>query len=118
MDALYTLTNEHNKILLRSEIVIKRFKHFSPSNTTEYHGYRKLFWTCCQLINKVELYSQDIMNNNFDKTIDYDKKKYNKVEEVLDANLQSYLVEPENRNIVYIYNYLAFSQLERSYRIP
>jgi hypothetical protein len=100
MDILYKVINDHGKILIRSEIVVKKFKYFGPSNTTEFLGLWKLFWTLCQLYNEIEIYSQDIPNSNFDKGMNFDRIKFNRVEDFLDVNLQSQLVEPNNRNIV------------------
>lgn len=102
MDTLYKIVNDHGRILVRPEIITKKFKYFSPSNTIDYLGIKKLFWTICQIYNEVEIYSQDIPNSNFDKGLDYDRTKYNRVEDFIDINLQYQLTEPNNRNLVKI----------------
>ena len=100
MDTIYDLVNEHRRLLLRSEIVVKKFEYFSPDNTTDRLGLKTLNNTCSQLYNSIEIIAQDIPNDNFDKTISYERSKYNKVEEYLDTNMQNHLVEPNCRNIV------------------
>jgi hypothetical protein len=100
MDMIYNLVNDHQKLLLRAEITVKKYKFFSPNNTIDVFGLMNVFWTCCQFYNEIELISQDIQNNNFDKSLSYDRVKYNRVEEYLDSNLQSYLGEPNYRNTV------------------
>lgn len=115
---LYNLIEDHGKILLRSEIISKRFKFYNPNNTTEYLGLKTLFLTCSQLINIIEIYSQDISNSNFDKTNSYDITKFKTIEENLDSNLQELLAEPSQRNIVKDTINLGFSQAKGSYIIP
>ena len=100
MDTIYELVNQHGNLLLRSEVVVKRFSYFNPNNTTEYSGMKTFFHTLCQLINNVEVVTQDIPNNNFEKGLNFDRLKYQRIEDYFDNNLQSHLVEPNSRNIV------------------
>lgn len=100
MDNFYNLANENRRLLIRSEIAVKNFVYFSPDNTTDVLGLKTLFYTCSQFFNKIEIIAQDIPNNNFDRSITNDILKFNKMEEYLDQNLQSSLVEPNCRNIV------------------
>ena len=100
MDSIYSLVNEHERLLLRSEFYVKKFIYFNPNNTTDSWGIGKLFWTCCQLYNTIEIFSQDISNTTFEKESVYDRSKFNSISEFLDANLQSYLTEPNYRNVV------------------
>jgi hypothetical protein len=104
MDKLYTIIEEHGKILLRSERYICRFKHFSPNNTTEISGLKKTFLASSQVYNYFELYSNDIPNANFDKTLKYDRNKFSKIEEFFDNNLQESIVDPNNHNLVKIFS--------------
>jgi hypothetical protein len=106
MDLIYKIVNDHSKVLLRSEIISKKFKYFNLNNTTEYLGLKTLFYTCSQIYDPVEIYSQDILNSNFDMNADYDKNKYKNVEESLDSTLQSFLFEPTHRNtVIMLFNY-------------
>ncbi len=102
LDLIYKLVREHGKLLIRSEIVVKKFKFFSPSNTTDPSGYKTLLHTCSQIYNNVEVVSQDIPNNNFNKDLasPADLAKIKSEEDYYDQNLQSHLVEPNSRNIV------------------
>lgn len=100
MDKVYDIVNDHGRILIRSEIAVKKFKYFSPDNTTDTLGLKSLLNTTSQVYNNLEVVVQDIPNNNFDKTITYDRTKYKTIEEFMDSNLQSHLVEPNSRNIV------------------
>ena len=100
MDLIYNLVNEHGKLLLRSEIIVKRFTYFNPNNTTEYSGMKTLLHTLSQIYNNVEVVTQDIPNNNFEKGLNFDKTKFNRIEDYFDNNLQSHLAEPNSRNIV------------------
>jgi hypothetical protein len=100
MDVIYTLINEHKNILLRAERFICRFRYFSPNNTTEFLGIKKTFFTCCQVYNQYDLYTNDILNSNLDKAMKFDKSKHSRVEEYLDNNLQSCIADPNNHNIV------------------
>jgi hypothetical protein len=104
MDLIYRLANEHQKLLLRSEIVVKKINNYTlyPNNTTDYYGLVRLFYICCQLYYEVDVISQDILNSNLDKSQLYEKLKYKKVEEYLDTVIQGYLYEPKNRNLVSI----------------
>jgi len=104
MDLIYRLANEHQKLLLRSEIVVKKINNYtlSPNNTTDYHGLVRLFYVCSQFYYEVDVISQDILTSNLDNSQLYDKLKYNKVEEYLDSVIQGYLYEPKNRNVVSI----------------
>jgi hypothetical protein len=102
MDLIYKLSNEHQRLLLRSEIVVKKLSNhtLSPNNTTDYYGLLRLFFICSQFYYEVDVVSQDILNSNLDESELYDKLKYNKVEEYLDSLIQGYLYEPKNRNVV------------------
>lgn len=100
MDSIYKTVEEHNKILLRSEIIAKPFKFFNPNNTTDFLGLKTLYFTCSQMINIVDIYSQDLSNSNFDKNISFDISKFKTAEENLDANLREVLAEPSHRNLV------------------
>lgn len=102
MDLIYKMVNEHQKLLIRSEIVVKKLNcySFSPNNTTDYYGFVRLFYICSQLFYEVDVISQDILNSNLDKSQSFDKLKYNKVEEYLDSVVQEYLYEPKNRNLL------------------
>ena len=100
MDTIYSLVNEHRKILLRSEIVVKKFQFFSPNNTTDRSGFRTLLTTCSQIYNNIEVVSQDIPNNNFNKELISDIGKFKTEAEYFDSNVQANLVEPNSRNIV------------------
>jgi len=97
MDNLYTMINDHSKILIRAEVYSKCFKYNDVNNTTEYHGVKTLFFICSQFINYANVYTQDILNANFSKEADYDKKAFRNSEEYLDDVLQSFISDHDNR---------------------
>jgi hypothetical protein len=101
MDTVYDLINEHGNLLIRSEIVVKKFKYFNPSNTTDHTGIKTLLHTLSQVFNEVEVVSQDIPNGNFDKSkkAEQNISSENSVE-YFDTILQSHLMEPLVRNSV------------------
>ena len=102
MDLIYKLANDHQRLLLRSEIIVKKLNNYtlSPDNTTDNFGILRLFCICSQLYYDIDIISQDILITNLDKSQLYDKIKYNKIEEYLDNMIQGYLYEPKNRNVV------------------
>lgn len=100
MDNIYNIFNEHRNVLPRAEIVVKKFKYFSPSNTTEYLGFKNLWFTVSQIYNNVEIYSQDMPTYNFEKSVEYAKTKYNNISDYFDESLSYVLMEPESRNNV------------------
>ena len=102
MDEIYDTINEHRNFLIRSEIVVKKFVHFSPSNTTDKLGLITLIKTCSQIYNNAQVVLQDIPNDNFFKE-GLNKGNYKSVEEYIDNNLQNHLYEPNSRNIVYLF---------------
>ena len=102
MDLIYKFANDHQRLLLRSEIIVKKINNYtlSPDNTTDYLGILRLFYISSQLIYDIDIISQDILITNLDKSQLYDKIKYNKIEEYLDNVIQEYLYDPKNRNVV------------------
>ena len=100
MNAIYDTLNDNNNILVRSEISIVRYNYFSPNNTTEFLGIINLFNTLCQIYNKIDIYSRDILNQNFNKLNNFDKIKFKTLNDYLDNTLQSYLADPTNNNLV------------------
>lgn len=100
MTSLYNLINAYHVLLIRKEIIVKPYDYFTPINTTDSLGLRTLFWTCCQIYNTVEIYSQDIPNVTFEQVAMLDRTKFASIDEQLDNNLQSYIMEPKNRNTV------------------
>jgi hypothetical protein len=101
LDDIYNNINSHTKMLFRAEIIEHQFTYFSPKNTTEFYGFKTLFWTCSQIYNKVNIYSQDLtLSSGFDKSQEFDRKKFRNVTEFIDNNLQTYLCEPNNRQTV------------------
>lgn len=99
LDGIYKLIQQHEKILLRSEIITKPT---NLNNTTDKKGYRKLLQNCNQLSTFINIYSQDIPNDTFSSDIQYDKSKFRSLSSYLDLNLQEYLMENTSRNTVNI----------------
>ena len=98
LDNLYKFINEHENVLIRSEIIQKQNGDY---NTTDVYGFKYLFKLCQRYSTKIEIYSQDIQNDTFnDKNAEYDKKKFPNIESYLDSILQEYLMEINHRNSV------------------
>lgn len=119
-DMIYTLIQQHEKILLRSELITKPT---GLNNTTDRNGYKKLLQSCNQLSTSIQIYSQDIPNDTFSLTSQYDKSKFPTLSSYLDLNLQEYLMENTNRNTVSLdckkhlafLNYFETTQTNGSY---
>lgn len=97
MNDVYTLLWDYPKYGVRVDNFTFKFNYFSPYNTVESSGLKKLFYTLAQIYNNIEIYSQDLNSINFDKTIDFDKNKFKNINEFLDSQIQSYIVQPEHR---------------------
>jgi hypothetical protein len=100
MNELYLLLWDYPKYGVRVDNFVCNFKYFSPYNTVESSGLKKLFYTFAQIYNNLEIYSQDLNAINFDKTINFDKNKFKDINEFLDNQIQSYIVQPEHRYCV------------------
>ena len=97
MDEIYKRA-QNNNINIRVEIIINKNYEI---NTTDTFGLKSLFILCCNFYTSIEIYSQDIKNDNFlEENIDYDKNKYNNLNCYLDSIVQEYLMEPMHRNVV------------------
>jgi hypothetical protein len=99
MDELYQRAQNNQKNLnLRSEIIINKNYNI---NTTDTVGIKSLFILCCNLFTPIEVYSQDIRNENFfEENAEYDTEKYSSFNLYLDSVIQEYLMEPLHRNSV------------------
>lgn len=98
LDAMYSIIKKHEKLLIRSEIVINKNGDY---NTTDERGYYYLFLQCLNYYVPIEIYSQDIGNETFSEDeISFDKSKFKSVNEYFDSNLQEFLMEPNHRNTV------------------
>ena len=97
-DKIYELVKNHEKILIRSEIIINKNGDY---NTTDAKGYKSLFWLCLNYHVLIDIYSQDVLNDTFsDEDVEYDKKKFKTVNEYFDFNLQELLMDPNHRSTV------------------
>ena len=98
MDDIYKMAQE-KKICIRGEIIVNKNYQF---NTTDTCGFKTLFKLCCNFYTQIEIYSQDIKNDNFieDNNNEYDMDKYPNFNLYLDYIIQEYLMEPTHRNIV------------------
>ena len=98
LDVVYKLLLSHDKLILRSEIVINKEGIY---NTTDKYGLVFLFNMCCRYLTKVEIISQDIPHETFDiNEVEYSKEKFPTVQMYLDSNLQQYLMDLNHRNSV------------------
>ena len=97
MDNLYQKAQK-NEINIRSEIIINKNYEI---NTTDTLGIKSIFNLCCNFYTPIEVYSQDIKNENFSEdNNDYDKDKYKNFNLYLDSILQEYIMEPMHRSTV------------------
>ena len=97
MDGIYKRAQD-NKINIRSEIIINKNYEI---NTTDTFGLKSIFQLCCSFYTPIEVYSQDIKNDNFSEmNNEYDKTKFKNFNLYLDSIIQEYLMEPIHRNIV------------------
>ena len=99
MDEIYQRAQNSQKNLnIRSEIIINKKYEI---NTTDRVGIKSLFNLCCSLYTPIEVYSQDIKNENFiEENAEYDTGKYSNFNLYLDSIIQEYLMEPSHRNSV------------------
>ena len=99
MDQIYERAKDKQKNLnIRSEIIINKKYEI---NTTDTFGMKSLFNLCCNFYTPIEVYSQDIKNENFiEENAEYDTDKYNTFNLYLDSIMQEYLMEPIHRNCV------------------
>ncbi len=103
MNDVYLLLWDYPKYGVRVDNFVSSFKYFSPYNTVESSGLKKLFHTLAQIYNNLDIYSQDLNAVNFDKTVNFDKSKFKDINEFLDSQIQSYIVQPEHRYCVNFY---------------
>jgi len=97
MDGIYnTLSDSKMNYSIRIDNFGNRFTYFCPYNTVERAGLKHFFLILCQFFNTLEINSQDVPNTNFDKSMKYDSK-FKNVNEFFDYQIQSYLVQPENK---------------------
>ena len=97
MDEIYK-REQKNNINIRAEIIINKNYEI---NTTDTFGLKSLFNLCSNFYTSVEIYSQDIKNDNFlEENCDYDKNKYENINCYFDSIIQEYLMEPMHRNAV------------------
>ena len=99
MDQIYQIAqNKAKNINIRSEIIINKKYEI---NTTDTFGIKSLFNLCCNFYTPIEVYSQDIKNDNFiEENAEYDTAKYTSFNLYLDYIIQEYLMEPIHRNCV------------------
>lgn len=99
MDQIYKRAqNKEKNTNIRSEIIINKKYEI---NTTDTFGIKSLFNLCCSLYTPIEIYSQDIKNDNFlEEDAEYDNDKYKSFNLYLDYIIQEYLMEPIHRNCV------------------
>lgn len=100
MSKLYEILGDNPRFPIRAVSFACRYKHFSPYNTVENSGLKNLFYTTVQLINHIEIISQDVQGVNFDKNTKYDTSKFKTIDDYFDSEIQSLLVLPENRYCV------------------
>ena len=99
MDQIYKRSqNKKKNTNIRSEIIINKKYEI---NTTDTLGIKSLFSLCCSLYTPIEIYSQDIKNDNFlEENAEYDRNKYSNFYLYLDFIIQEFLMEPIHRNCV------------------
>jgi hypothetical protein len=96
MDQIYRRAQKNLNI--RSEFVINKKYEI---NTTDTFGMKSLFNLCCNFYTPIEVYSQDIKNENFiEEDAEYDSDKFSSFNLYLDSVIQEYLMEPTHRNCV------------------
>jgi len=100
MSNLYSLLADKPNLIVRVDNFTSKFKYFSPYNTVESSGLVKLFYTLSQLYNNIEIYSQDLNSMNFDRSVKFSIDKFKNIDEFFDSQIQSYIVQPENRYCV------------------
>ena len=92
-----TKSNRLAVLSIRSNLMDEIYKRVQSNNIK----LKSLFILCCNFYTSIEIYSQDIKNDNFlEENIDYDKNKYNNLNCYLDSIVQEYLMEPMHRNVV------------------
>jgi hypothetical protein len=100
MDTIYKELKNNENINIRSELIINKNHEI---NTTDTFGLKHLFNLCCNYYIPIELYSQDIKNENLlEENNQYDNNKYQNYNIYLDSIIQEYLMEPNHRNTVSI----------------
>lgn len=99
MDSIYERAKNKQKSLnIRSEIIINKTYEI---NTTDTFGLKSLFNLCCSFYTPIEVYSQDIKNENFvEEYAEYDNDVYKSFNLYLDSVVQEYLMDPSHRNRV------------------
>ena len=99
MDLIYERAqNKQKNLNIRSEIIINKNYEI---NTTDSFGIKSLFNLCCNFYTPIEVYSQDIKNENFsEENAEYDSAIYKTFNLYLDSVVQEYLMEPSHRNRV------------------
>ena len=99
MDQIYQRAqNKKANLNIRSEIIINKKYEI---NTTDTFGMKSLFNLCCSFYTPIEVYSQDIKNENLiEENVEYDTNKYTSFNLYLDSIIQEYLMEPSHRNCV------------------
>ena len=98
MDQIYSMAQNNKNLNIRSEIIINKKYEI---NTTDTFGLKSLFNLCCNFYTPIEVYSQDIKNDNFiEENAEYDTDKYKSFNLYLDSIIQEYLMEPIHRNCV------------------
>jgi len=89
-------------LLIRSELITKNSTYFTLHNTTDILGLKTLFLTCCENLNiTVEIYSQDISNQNFNE--ENNKNLIDKAHNTKESLFQFYLYEPTARQSVFLF---------------
>ena len=98
MDQIYARAQNKKNLNIRSEIIVNKKYDI---NTTDTFGMKSLFNLCCNFYTPIEVYSQDIKNDNFiEENAEYDTEKYKSFNLYLDSIIQEYLMEPIHRNCV------------------